>query len=62
MNSRRQLLSAWWLLSRAGGYVALTCFPVHSSVLTVEYKINLIAPASVDHDEAEGVAIKSAAF
>jgi uncharacterized protein (TIGR00369 family) len=28
----------------AGGYAALTCFPDHTSVLTVEYKINLIAP------------------
>jgi uncharacterized protein (TIGR00369 family) len=43
----------------AGGYAALTCFPDHTSVLTVEYKINLIAPAAGDHLEAEGVVIKS---
>lgn len=29
----------------AGGYAAFTLFPADSSVLTVEFKINLIAPA-----------------
>jgi len=29
----------------AGGYAGYTLFPAESSVLTVEYKINLIAPA-----------------
>lgn len=29
----------------AGGYAAFTLFPADASVLTVEYKINLIAPA-----------------
>jgi len=29
----------------AGGYAGYTLFPVDSSVLTVEFKINLIAPA-----------------
>lgn len=29
----------------AGGYAGYTLFPADSSVLTVEYKINLIAPA-----------------
>jgi uncharacterized protein (TIGR00369 family) len=29
----------------AGGYAAYTLFPADSSVLTVEFKINLIAPA-----------------
>lgn len=29
----------------AGGYAGLTLFPAGSSVLTVEYKINLLAPA-----------------
>ena len=30
----------------AGGYAGLTVFPMGSSVLTVEFKINLIAPAN----------------
>lgn len=29
----------------AGGYAAYTLFPLDSSVLTVEFKINLVAPA-----------------
>ena len=38
----------------AGGYAALTLFPAGSEVLTVEYKINLLAPAAGDHLEAIG--------
>jgi len=30
----------------AGGYAGFTLFPADSSVLTVEYKINLLAPAA----------------
>jgi uncharacterized protein (TIGR00369 family) len=30
----------------AGGYAAFSLFPADSSVLTVEYKINLLAPAA----------------
>ena len=33
----------------AGGYAALTLFPPDSEVLTVEFKINLIAPAHGRH-------------
>ena len=43
----------------AGGYAALTLFPEDSEVLTVEYKINLLAPAAGDHLEAVGTVIKS---
>jgi uncharacterized protein (TIGR00369 family) len=32
----------------AGGYAAFTLFPAASEVLTVEFKINLIAPANGD--------------
>ncbi|WP_067884719.1 PaaI family thioesterase [Nocardia vaccinii] len=42
----------------AGGYAAYTLFPDDSSVLTVEYKINLLAPAEGDHLEAVGVVLK----
>ncbi|MFC4913796.1 PaaI family thioesterase [Actinomadura gamaensis] len=43
----------------AGGYAAFTLFPDDSSVLTVEYKINLLAPAEGDHIEAVGTVLKS---
>ncbi|GAA2432414.1 PaaI family thioesterase [Streptomyces macrosporus] len=43
----------------AGGYAALTLFPEDSEVLTVEYKINLLAPAVGDHIEAIGTVLKS---
>jgi uncharacterized protein (TIGR00369 family) len=32
----------------AGGYAAYTLFPAEDSILTVEYKINLLAPAAGD--------------
>lgn len=43
----------------AGGYAAFTLFPDDSDVLTVEYKINLLAPATGDHLEAVGTVLKS---
>jgi len=43
----------------AGGYAALTLFDEGSEVLTVEYKINLLAPAAGDHLEAIGTVRKS---
>ncbi|MFE9959700.1 PaaI family thioesterase [Micromonospora sp. NPDC005299] len=43
----------------AGGYAALTLFPADADVLTVEYKINLLAPAVGDHIEAVGTVLKS---
>jgi uncharacterized protein (TIGR00369 family) len=42
----------------AGGYAAFTLFPENTSVLTVEYKINLLAPAVGDHLEAVGTVLK----
>ncbi|WP_194815113.1 PaaI family thioesterase [Nocardia sp. XZ_19_385] len=42
----------------AGGYAGFTLFPENSSVLTVEYKINLLAPASGDYLEAVGTVLK----
>lgn len=42
----------------AGGYAALTMFDAESEVLTVEYKINLVAPAIGDELEAVGTVIK----
>lgn len=42
----------------AGGYAALTLFPEDADVLTVEYKLNLLAPA-VQHIEAVGTVLRS---
>ncbi|MEV4313193.1 PaaI family thioesterase [Actinocrispum sp. NPDC049592] len=42
----------------AGGYAAFTLFPEDTSVLTVEYKINLLAPALGTHLEAVGTVLK----
>jgi uncharacterized protein (TIGR00369 family) len=42
----------------AGGYAALTLMPDQAEVLTVEYKLNLLAPAAGDL-EATGTVLKS---
>ncbi|MCL7492609.1 PaaI family thioesterase [Streptomyces sp. MCA2] len=42
----------------AGGYAAHTLFPEGTEVLTVEYKINLLAPAVGDRIEAVGTVLK----
>ncbi|MDP9104925.1 MAG: PaaI family thioesterase [Candidatus Eremiobacteraeota bacterium] len=43
----------------AGGYAARTLFPPDSDVLTVEFKINLIAPAHGDVLRARGEVVRS---
>ena len=43
----------------AGGYAALTMFLPDTEVLTVEYKINLLAPAGGDHIDAVGTVVKA---
>jgi uncharacterized protein (TIGR00369 family) len=43
----------------AGGYAGLTLFSEGTDVLTVEFKINLLAPAIGDHIEAVGTVLKS---
>ena len=47
------------LADSAGGYAAFTLFPEDTAVLTVEYKINFLAPAIGDHIEAVGTVLKS---
>lgn len=42
----------------AGGYAAFTLFPEDASVLTVEYKVNLLAPAQGEHIEAVGQVLR----
>lgn len=46
------------LVDSAGGYAGYTLFPEDSSVLTVEYKLNLLAPAHGDRIVAEGFVVK----
>ena len=42
----------------AGGYAGFTLFPADATVLTVEFKINLLAPAKGDRLVATGKVIK----
>jgi uncharacterized protein (TIGR00369 family) len=43
----------------AGGYAGYTVFPANSSVLTVEFKMNLVAPASGKSLRAVGQVVRS---
>lgn len=47
------------LADSAGGYAGYTLFPADSSVLTVEFKLNLLAPAQGERILAEGFVVKS---
>lgn len=47
------------LADTAGGYAALSTFTASDSVLTVDFTVNLLAPAEGDHLIAEGSVIKS---
>jgi uncharacterized protein (TIGR00369 family) len=42
----------------AGGYAGFTLFPDDATVLTVEFKLNLLAPARGDKLVAEGLVVK----
>jgi len=42
----------------AGGYAGYSLFPAGSSVLTVEFKINLVAPAAGERFLAEGEVLR----
>jgi uncharacterized protein (TIGR00369 family) len=46
------------IVDSAGGYAGFTLFPSDASVLTVEYKLNLLAPAEGDRLVAEGFVVK----
>ena len=46
------------IVDSAGGYAGFTLFPPDSSVLTVEFKLNLLAPATGDRLVAEGFVVK----
>jgi uncharacterized protein (TIGR00369 family) len=46
-------------LDSACGYAALTLMPSDADVLSVEFKVNLLAPASGDRLLAEGVVVRA---
>ncbi len=46
------------IVDSAGGYAGFTLFPVDASVLTVEFKLNLLAPAAGERLVAEGFVVK----
>jgi len=46
------------LVDSAGGYAGYTLFPEDASVLTVEFKLNLLAPAAGERLVAEGFVVK----
>ena len=47
------------LVDTAGGYAGYTLFPEDSSVLTVEFKLNLLAPAQGERIVAEGFVVRA---
>ncbi len=47
------------IVDAAGGYAGFTLFPADSSVLTVEYKLNLIAPAMGERLIAQAEVVKA---
>ena len=47
------------LVDSAGGYAGFTEFPDGASVLSVEFKLNLLAPAKGDRLLAEGHVVKA---
>jgi uncharacterized protein (TIGR00369 family) len=46
------------IVDSAGGYAGFTLFPADASVLTVEYKVNLLAPAAGERLVAEARVVK----
>jgi len=46
------------IVDSAGGYAGFSLFPAEASVLTVEFKLNLLAPAAGDRLVAEGFVVK----
>ena len=46
------------IVDTAGGYAGFSLFPEDSSVLTVEFKLNLLAPAAGERVVAEGFVVK----
>jgi uncharacterized protein (TIGR00369 family) len=47
------------IVDSAGGYAGYSLFPATASVLSVEFKLNLLAPAQGERIVAEGFVVKS---
>ncbi|HVF65017.1 MAG TPA: PaaI family thioesterase [Casimicrobiaceae bacterium] len=47
------------IVDMAGGYAGCVLFPREASILTVEFKLNLLAPAEGERIVAEGFVVKS---
>ena len=47
------------LADNAGGYAAFTLMPADASILTVEYKISLLAPAAGERLSARGTVVRA---
>lgn len=47
------------VLDSACGYAAFSCMPPDAAVLTIEYKLNLLAPARGPRLRCEGVVVKA---
>jgi uncharacterized protein (TIGR00369 family) len=47
------------IVDSAGGYAGFSLFPATASVLSVEFKLNLLAPAQGERIVAEGFVVKS---
>jgi len=47
------------IVDSAGGYAGFTLFPADSEVLTVEFKLNLLSPASGERLTAVGEVVKA---
>jgi uncharacterized protein (TIGR00369 family) len=47
------------IVDSAGGYAGFTLFPSDASVLTVEYKLNLLAPAAGERLVAQAEVVKA---
>lgn len=47
------------LADSAGGYAGYTLFPADSTVLTIEYKLNLLSPAQGDRLRAVGQVVRA---
>ena len=47
------------IVDSAGGYAGFSLFPAEATVLTVEFKLNLLAPAEGERIVAEGFVVKS---
>jgi uncharacterized protein (TIGR00369 family) len=46
------------IVDTAGGYAGFSLFPADATVLTVEFKLNLLAPAAGERLVAEGFVVK----